>query len=215
MIDGKTLEESVESAAESPKQTVVATVARPFKLHGGIAILKGNLAPDGAVLKIAGREHSYHCGPARVFTCEEDAMDAVMHGTIRSGDVMVIIYEGPKGGPGMREMLGVTSAIVGAGLLNKVALVTDGRFSGGTHGLMVGHVAPEAACAGPIAFLRNGDLITIDVEARELNVRLSPDELLLRSVGWTAPAPRCSAGVLAKYAAQVGSAALGALTIST
>jgi dihydroxy-acid dehydratase len=212
MADGRTLEDTVALATESPKQTVVATVARPFRPRGGLAILKGNVAPDGAVLKIAGREHSYHCGPARVFTCEEDAMAAVMHGTIQSGDVMVIMYEGPKGGPGMREMLGVTSAIVGAGLMNKVALVTDGRFSGGTHGLMVGHVAPEAACAGPIALLRNGDLITIDVEARELNVDLSPDELLLRSASWTAPAPRCSAGVLAKYAAQVGSAAFGALT---
>ena len=211
-LGGPTLREAVATASETPGQRVVATAERPFKPHGGLAILKGNLAPDGAVIKIAGNERLLHRGPARVFTREEDAMQAVLDGAIVAGDVIVIIYEGPKGGPGMREMLGVTAAIFGAGLGEHVALITDGRFSGGTHGLMIGHVAPEAAVGGPIALLRNGDTIVIDVAARELRVEVPEAELAARLAAWRAPASHYPTGVFAKYRALVGSASDGAVT---
>ena len=211
-LEGPTLRESVASAVETPGQRVVATAERPFKPRGGLAILKGNLAPEGAVVKIAGGERLFHRGPARVFQREEDAMQAVLDGKIVDGDVVVIAYEGPKGGPGMREMLGVTGAIVGAGLGAGVALITDGRFSGGTRGLMIGHVAPEAAVGGTIALLRDGDTIVIDIAAHALRVELSDAELAKRRAEWQAPAPRYTSGVFAKYCALVGSASDGAVT---
>ncbi len=211
-LGGPTLREAVATASETPGQRVVATAERPFKPHGGLAILKGNLAPDGAVVKIAGNERLLHRGPARVFTREEDAMQAVLDGAIVAGDVIVIIYEGPKGGPGMREMLGVTAAIFGAGLGEGVALVTDGRFSGGTHGLMIGHVAPEAAVGGPIALVRNGDTVVIDVASRELRLEVSETELAARRAAWSAPASHYTTGVFAKYRVLVGSASDGAVT---
>ena len=211
-LGGPTLREAVATASETPGQRVVATAERPFKPHGGLAILKGNLAPDGAVVKIAGNERLLHRGPARVFTREEDAMQAVLDGAIVANDVIVIAYEGPKGGPGMREMLGVTAAIVGAGLGENVALITDGRFSGGTHGLMIGHVAPEAAVGGPIALLRNGDTVVIDVASRELRVEVPETELAARRAAWNAPASHYTTGVFAKYRALVGSASDGAVT---
>ncbi len=211
-LGGPTLREAVAGASETPGQRVVATAERPFKPHGGLAILKGNLAPDGAVVKIAGNERMLHRGPARVFTREEDAMQAVLDGAIVANDVIVIAYEGPKGGPGMREMLGVTAAIFGAGLGENVALITDGRFSGGTHGLMIGHVAPEAAVGGPIALLRNGDTVVIDVASRELRVEVPEAELAARRAAWNAPASHYTTGVFAKYRALVGSASDGAVT---
>jgi dihydroxy-acid dehydratase len=211
-LAGETLREAVASAVETPGQRVIATVERPFKPHGGIVILKGNLAPDGAVVKIAGNERLQHRGRARVFECEEDAMRAVLSGGVVAGDVVAIAYEGPKGGPGMREMLGVTGAIVGAGLGEHVALITDGRFSGGTRGLMIGHVAPEAAVGGPIGLLRDGDTVSIDVAGRRLDVDLDDAQLAARRAQWVAPPPRYAAGVFAKYRALVGSAADGAVT---
>jgi dihydroxy-acid dehydratase len=175
--------------------------------------LKGNLAPEGCVVKIAGHAATKAFrGPAQVFDSEEDAFAAVQHGRIKSGDVVVIRYEGPRGGPGMREMLAVTAALVGAGLGESVALLTDGRFSGATHGLMAGHVAPEAACGGPIAALRTGDIVKFDISARRLSAELSDAEINQRLAAWTAPAPRFTRGVMAKYASQVSSAALGAVT---
>ncbi len=210
---GKTLAEEAALAVETPGQDVVTTCDRPLKPNGGLVILKGNLAPEGAVLKIAGHERTYHRGPARVFDREEDAMRAVTAGEIRPGDVVVIRYEGPKGGPGMREMLGVTSAIVGAGLGESVALLTDGRFSGATHGLMAGHVAPEAAVGGPIALVRDGDMIVFDVPRRQLNLEISAAELQSRRASWKPPTPRYTHGVFAKYAALVSSAARGAITM--
>ena len=214
-VTGATLREAMATAVETPGQRVIATVERPFKAHGGLAILRGSLAPEGCVVKIAGDERTYHRGPARVFEREEDAMHAVETGAIRSGDVVVIRYEGPKGGPGMREMLGVTGAIVGAGLGADVALITDGRFSGATHGLMVGHVAPEAAVGGPIGLLREGDEITIDVDVRRLDHALDDAELSRRRAAWKAPEPRYRTGVFAKYAASVSSAKDGAITRPT
>ena len=210
--DGRTWAEHVAGARERYGQQVVSTVDRPFKETGGLVILRGNLAPDGAVVKMAGHERPRHEGPARVFDREEDAFAAVKAGKIRAGDVVVIRYEGPRGGPGMREMLGVTAALVGQGLGDSVALLTDGRFSGATKGLMVGHVAPEAASGGPIAALRDGDTVTVDTEARALSVKLTAGELARRMKGWKAPAPRYAAGVFAKYAALVSSAAEGAVT---
>jgi len=210
---GKTLAEEAALAVETPGQDVVTTCDRPLKPNGGLVILKGNLAPEGAVLKIAGHERTYHRGPARVFDREEDAMRAVTAGEIRPGDVVVIRYEGPKGGPGMREMLGVTSAIVGAGLGESVALLTDGRFSGATHGLMAGHVAPEAAVGGPIALVRDGDMIVFDIPRRQLNLEISAAELQSRRASWKPPTPRYTHGVFAKYAALVSSAARGAITM--
>jgi dihydroxy-acid dehydratase len=210
--DGRPWSAHAAEARETPGQQVVAPAGKPFKATGGLVILRGNLAPDGAVVKMAGHERTRHEGPARVFDREEDAMAAVKANAIRPGDVVVIRYEGPKGGPGMREMLGVTAALVGQGLGESVALLTDGRFSGATRGLMVGHVAPEAAVGGPIAAVRDGDQVVIDADAGSLAVKLSPAELARRMKGWLAPAPRYATGVFAKYAALVTSAAEGAVT---
>jgi dihydroxy-acid dehydratase len=209
---GRSFAQEVETAVETPGQVVIATAEHPFKPHGGLVILKGNLAPSGAVVKIAGSERPYHRGPARVFNSEEAAMQAILDDTIAPGDVVVIAYEGPKGGPGMREMLSVTSAIVGAGLGESVALVTDGRFSGGTRGLMIGHVAPEAAVGGPLAAVRDGDEIVIDVDARTLDLAVATSVIAERLRAWRAPEPHFRGGVFAKYAATVGSAAHGAVT---
>jgi dihydroxy-acid dehydratase len=192
---------------------VVRPASHPFKPTGGLVILKGNLAPEGCVVKVAGHSHLAQRGPARVFDSEEAAFAAVQGGAIQAGDVVVIRYEGPKGGPGMREMLGVTAAIVGAGLGDSVALLTDGRFSGATRGLMAGHVAPEAARGGPIAALRDGDTVVFDVAARRLDVELSEAELQSRLSQWRPPAPRYATGVMAKYANSVSSASAGAVTI--
>jgi dihydroxy-acid dehydratase len=211
-VSGRALREEVASAVETPGQQVVATAERPFKKKGGLKILRGNLAPDGAVVKVAGHEPALLTGRARVFEREEDAMHAVDAQQIVPGDIVVIRYEGPKGGPGMREMLGVTSAIVGQGLGDSVALVTDGRFSGATRGLMVGHVAPEAFAGGPIAAVRDGDEITIDVDNSRLEVALTDAEIAERMQSWRAPKPRYTSGVFAKYAALVSSAAEGAVT---
>ena len=211
-VTGRTLAEEVAAAPETPGQQVIRPVDRPFKAHGGLVILKGNLAEEGCVLKVAGSAVQTHRGPARVFDCEEDAMAAVTAQRIRAGDVVVIRHEGPRGGPGMREMLGVTAALAGAGLADSVALLTDGRFSGATRGMSIGHVAPEAAVGGLIAFVRDGDTVEIDVPARRLHVALDADEVARRRAGWTAPAPRYGRGVMAKYAATVSSAATGAVT---
>jgi dihydroxy-acid dehydratase len=211
-VTGRTMGEEARRAVETPGQDVVAAVSRPLKKTGGLVILKGNVAPEGCVVKITAHERLQHRGPARVFNNEEDAMRAVMNKSIKAGDVVVIRYEGPRGGPGMREMLGVTGALVGQGLGESVALLTDGRFSGGTRGLMVGHVAPEAARGGPIAALADGDVIVFDVEKRRLDVELSDADLRQRLAAWRAPEPRYKTGVFAKYAALVSSAAEGAVT---
>jgi len=211
-ITGRTIADEAAAAAESPGQAVVRALSDPLKPTGGLVILRGTLAPDGSVVKIASHAHARHDGPARVFDCEEDAFAAVQAGRIAAGDVIVIRYEGPRGGPGMREMLAVTAAIVGAGLGESVALVTDGRFSGATRGLMVGHVAPEAAAGGPIAAIRDGDIVTIDVARRRVDVDVAAGELGRRLAEWSAPEPRYSRGVMAKYASLVGSAAEGAVT---
>lgn len=209
---GRSLAEEVASAHEAPGQDVVVNVDHPLKKTGGLVILKGNLAPEGCVIKVAGHERLEHKGPARVYDSEEEAMNAVTANLIKPGDVVVIRYEGPKGGPGMREMLGVTSAIVGAGMGETVALLTDGRFSGATRGLMAGHVAPEAFVGGPIAAIREGDTIHIDIPNRRLDVELSADEIAARLKDWSAPPPRYTHGVMAKYAALVSSASEGAIT---
>ena len=211
-VDGRTLGQIADDVVETPGQPVVVPISAPLKATGGLAILRGNLSPDGCVVKLAGHERLHHRGPARVFDTEEDAFAAVKARSIHSGDVVVIRYEGPAGGPGMREMLHVTAAIVGEGLGEEVALVTDGRFSGATHGLMAGHITPEAAHGGPIAALREGDMIVFDVEARELRVELSDDEIAARLRDWTPPPPRYTTGVLAKYASLVSSASEGAVT---
>ncbi len=211
-VTGKTLAESAQMAKEARGQEVVRPMAQPLKATGGLVILKGNLAPEGCVVKVAGHERMIHKGPARVFDREEDAFQAVQQGKIKDNDVVVIRYEGPKGGPGMREMLGVTAALVGAGLGDSVALMTDGRFSGATHGLMAGHVAPEAAHGGPIAAVRDGDTIIFDIRARRLDLEISEQELQARLNQWTPPAPRYKTGVMAKYAKLVSSAAEGAVT---
>ena len=211
-VSGRTIGQEADAARETPRQEVVRPLNDPIKPTGGLVVLKGNLAPEGCVVKVAGHGLTQHRGPARVFDTEEAAFDAVDHGQIRSGDVVVIRYEGPKGGPGMREMLAVTAAIVGAGLGDSVTLLTDGRFSGATRGLMAGHVAPEAARGGPIAALRDGDIIVFDVPKRELRVELSDDEIRQRLAGWRAPAERYASGVMAKYARLVGSASAGAVT---
>lgn len=210
---GKTLAEESASAVEKEGQDVVHTIDNPIKATGGLNILKGNLAPDGCVTKLFGYEPMHLTGPARVFDSAEDASDAVLHNRIVAGDIVVIRYEGPKGGPGMQEMLGITAAIVGQGLGGSVALMTDGRFSGATRGLMIGHVAPEAFVGGPIAALREGDIIEIDVENRALNVHLSDDEIAARLKDWTPPEPRYKQGVLAKYAHLVQQANEGAVTL--
>jgi dihydroxy-acid dehydratase len=211
-VDGRTLRQVAESAHERPGQDVVVSWDAPLKPHGGLAILRGNLAPDGCVVKLAGHERLYHRGPARVFDSEEACFAAVKARAIEPGDVVVIRYEGPAGGPGMREMLHVTAALVGEGLGDEVALITDGRFSGATHGLMVGHIAPEAFRGGPIAHVRDGDPIVLEVERRELNVEVAEDELARRAAEWRQPEPRYASGVFAKYAATVGSASEGART---
>ena len=211
-VTGKTLAEAAEMTKETAGQEVVRAVNDPLKATGGLVILKGNLAPEGCVVKVAGHERMIHRGPARVFDREEDAFAAVQAGKIKDNDVVVIRYEGPKGGPGMREMLGVTAALVGAGLGDTVALLTDGRFSGATHGLMAGHVAPEAAHGGPIAALRDGDSILFDIKARRLDVEISEQELQSRLSTWKAPEPRYKTGVMAKYAKLVSSASEGAVT---
>ncbi len=210
-VDGRTLAQIAADVNETPGQDVVVPIETPLKATGGLAILHGNLAPEGSVVKLAGHERLLHRGPARIFEREEEAFAAVKAGSIVAGDVVVIRYEGPAGGPGMREMLHVTAAIVGEGIGDDVALITDGRFSGATHGLMVGHVVPEAYRGGPIAALREGDIIVVDVEARELNVELSDDEIAKRLAGWTRPAPNYATGVLAKYATLVSSASEGAV----
>ncbi len=209
-VTGRTLFEEIREARETPGQQVIRTAKDPIKKTGGIAILRGTMAPEGCVIKLSGHERRVHTGPARVFDGEEAAFRAVQARSIRPGDVVVIRYEGPRGGPGMREMLQVTGALVGQGLGKDVALVTDGRFSGATHGFMVGHVAPEAAVGGPIALVRDGDEVTIDVERRRLDVKA---DLEARRKGWAPPAPRYRWGVLAKYAATVASASEGAVTL--
>jgi len=211
-VTGRTIGEEAASARETPGQRVVLPLEEPIKPQGGLVILKGNIAPEGCVVKVAGYERTYHRGPARVFEREEDAMAAVTSGRINPDDVIVIRYEGPRGGPGMREMLGVTGAVVGAGLGESVALLTDGRFSGGTHGLMAGHVAPEAALGGPIAAIQEGDMIVFDIEQRKLEAEVSDEEIHRRMASWKEPAPRYTSGVFAKYMALVSSAAEGAIT---
>jgi dihydroxy-acid dehydratase len=209
---GKTIAEEVDGAEEAPGQDVIVPVEEPLKETGGLVILRGNLAPEGCVVKVAGYTRLHHEGPARVFESEEEAMAAAQTGHIVEGDVVVIRYEGPKGGPGMREMLGVTAALVGQGLGESVALLTDGRFSGATRGLMAGHVSPEAAHRGPIAALREGDRISFDIENRTLSVALSDEEIEDRLKDWKDPVPRYETGVFAKYAALVSSASEGAIT---
>jgi dihydroxy-acid dehydratase len=211
-VTGRTLGEEAACAKETPGQEVVRPPDRPLKPNGGLVILRGTLAPDGAVMKVSGTGRTRHRGPARVFDSEEAAFDAVQRQAIRAGDVVVIRYEGPNGGPGMREMLAVTAAIVGAGLGDSVALVTDGRFSGATRGVMVGHIAPEASRGGPIAAVRDGDAIVIDTEARTLDIEVDGDELGQRLAGWKPPAARYPHGVFAKYAQLVSSASTGAVT---
>jgi dihydroxy-acid dehydratase len=211
-VTGLTLSSESESAVETPGQEVIASLEKPLKKTGGLVILHGNLAPEGCVAKISGHERLSHRGPARVFESEEDAMTAVTSKRITAGDVVVIRNEGPKGGPGMREMLGVTAALVGEGLGGSVALLTDGRFSGATRGLMLGHVSPEAALGGPIAAVHEGDTIHIDVNQRVLEVELSDAALHQRLAAWKPPKPRYPSGVFAKYAALVSSASEGAIT---
>lgn len=208
-VSGKTLREEAASANETEGQEVIKALDQPIKPRGGIAILRGSLAPEGSVVKLAGHDRLQHSGPARVFDSEEDAFAAVQDKKIQAGDVVVIRYEGPKGGPGMREMLGVTAALVGQGLGDSVALITDGRFSGATHGFMVGHIAPEAADSGPIALVRDGDTITLDVEARRLDVDA---DLEARRGELAIPEPRYKTGVFAKYVKLVSSASEGAIT---
>jgi dihydroxy-acid dehydratase len=210
-VDGRSLAQVAAAVVETPGQEVVVPIETPLKETGGLAILRGNLSPEGSVVKLAGHERLFHSGPARVFESEEECFAAVKARSIEPGDVVVIRYEGPAGGPGMREMLHVTAALVGEGLGDEVALITDGRFSGATHGLMVGHVSPEAARGGPIAALRDGDVIELDVEARELRVLLSDDEIATRLAAVTPPPPRYTKGVLARYAKLVSSASEGAV----
>ena len=211
-VTGRTIGEEAADAQETPGQEVVRPLERPIKTTGGLAVLKGNLAPEGAVVKVSGSNLQTHRGPARVFEGEQPALDAVLGNQITPGDVVVIRGEGPKGGPGMPEMLAVTAAIVGAGLGESVVLLTDGRFSGATRGLMAGHVAPEALSGGPIAALREGDTIVFDIPNRRLDVELTDDEIAQRLKAWTPPAPRYTSGVMSKYARLVSSAAHGAVT---
>ncbi|HEX5824150.1 MAG TPA: dihydroxy-acid dehydratase [Candidatus Limnocylindrales bacterium] len=214
-VDGRTIAEIAAAATETAGQQVVVPIDRPLKESGGLAILHGSLAPEGCVVKLAGHERLLHRGPARVFDSEADCYAAVRDRRIVAGDVVVIRYEGPVGGPGMQEMLSVTAALVGEGLGDAVALLTDGRFSGGTHGLMIGHVAPEAALGGPIAMVREGDSILIDVERKVLDLEIPAEEVTARLTSWTPPEPRYAGGVMAKYAALVDSASRGAVTTGT
>ena len=211
-VTGRTLAENLEGFDRTPDSRVIYPVSAPRSPTGGLVILKGNLAPEGAVMKVAGTKHLSHRGPARVYDGERAAFEAVTRGEIKDGDVLVLRYEGPKGGPGMQEMLAVTGAIMGQGLGDNVLLLTDGRFSGATHGPMIGHVAPEAAAGGPIALVRDGDIITLDVETRELNLVVPEDELDRRRQGWTPPPPTYATGVMAKYTKLVSSASIGAVT---
>jgi dihydroxy-acid dehydratase len=211
-VTGRTIAEEANTAKETLGQEVVRKLNAPLKPTGGLVILKGNLAPEGCVVKVAGHNIQNFRGTARVFDSEEAAFQGVDNRTVKAGDVMVIRYEGPKGGPGMREMLAVTAALVGAGLGDSVALLTDGRFSGATHGLMAGHVAPEAANGGPIAAVAEGDTIVFDLPSRTLNLEISDAEMQRRLASWRAPAPRYTSGVMAKYALLVSSSALGAIT---
>jgi dihydroxy-acid dehydratase len=211
-VTGRTFAQEAADAKETPGQEVIRPLSNPLKATGGLVILRGSLAPEGCVIKVAGTDRKEHRGPARVFEREEDAMRAVTSGQINKGDVVVVRYEGPRGGPGMREMLGVTGAIVGAGLADDVALLTDGRFSGATRGFMVGHVAPEAAMGGPIAAVREGDIISINVEKRTMDLDIGSSELAARLRDWSPPAPKYTSGVFQKYVKLVGSAAQGAVT---
>jgi dihydroxy-acid dehydratase len=212
-VTGKTLAEEAQHAAETPNQPVIYPIDHPLKATGGLVILKGNLAPEGCVVKVAGHERILHTGPARVFNSEDDCHAAVEAGKIKPNDVCVIRYEGPRGGPGMREMLAVTAAIKGIPELSEtVALLTDGRFSGATRGLMVGHVAPEAYMGGPIAAVQEGDSITFDIKKRELNLNVPAGEIARRLKAVTQPEPRFKSGVFAKYANTVSSASEGAVT---
>ncbi len=211
-VDGRTIAQIAAAVVETPGQQVVVPIERPLKPVGGLAILRGTLAPDGCVVKLAGHERRHHRGPARVFDSETACFEAVRERRIVAGDVVVIRYEGPVGGPGMQEMLSVTGALVGEGLGDSVALITDGRFSGGTHGLMLGHIAPEAALGGPIGLVEEGDTIVIDVDRKALDLDVPADELARRRARWTAPEPRYAGGVMAKYAALVSSASDGAVT---
>ena len=208
-VSGRGILAEVAEAKETPGQEVVRPLTKPLSTTGGLAIVRGTLAPDGAVVKLAGHTRRKHTGPARVFDSEEACFAAVQRREIKAGDVVIIRYEGPKGGPGMREMLGVTGALVGQKLDDTVVLITDGRFSGATKGFMVGHAAPEAQVGGPIAFVRDGDIVTLDVDTRRLDVDA---DLESRRAGWQAPAPRYRTGVMAKYAASVSSASIGAVT---
>jgi dihydroxy-acid dehydratase len=208
---GRKLFEEIANVSETAGQQVIRPLDSPLKPEGGLAILRGSLAPDGCVVKLSGHKRVLHTGPARVFDSEEAAFAAAQARKIQPGDVVVIRYEGPKGGPGMREMLAVTGALVGQGISDSIALITDGRFSGATHGFMVGHVAPEAATGGPIALVRDGDMITLDVKARRLDVDA---DLASRKSEWKAPAPKYTTGVMAKYARLVASASEGAVTVA-
>ena len=211
-ITGKTLEENLKDVQTKPDGKVIYNVSSPRSNTGGLVILKGNLAPEGAVMKVAGTKHLNHSGPAKVFDGERKAFEAVTSGKIQSGDVLVLRNEGPKGGPGMQEMLAVTGAIMGQGLGDSVLLMTDGRFSGATYGPMIGHVAPESAVGGPIGLVQDGDIINMDVESRSLNVDISEDEMQERKKAWEPPVSKYKRGVLAKYAKLVGSASKGAVT---
>jgi dihydroxy-acid dehydratase len=210
-VTGRTIGDEAQTADERPNQEVIGSLSKPIAADAGLAILRGRLAPDGSVVKVSATTRRRHTGPARVFDSEEAAMSAVTQMAIAAGDVIVIRYEGPKGGPGMREMLGVTSAVVGAGLGDSVAMLTDGRFSGATRGLMVGHVAPEAALGGPIAGVRDGDIITIDIDSRQVDINVDAEELSARLSQWKTPTSRFSNGVFARYARAVTSAASGAV----
>jgi dihydroxy-acid dehydratase len=211
-VTGETMAENLEAFEGEPDRRVIYPASAPRSPTGGLVILKGNLAPEGAVMKVAGTKHLSHEGPARVFDGERAAFEAVTSGAINEGDVLVIRYEGPKGGPGMQEMLAVTGAIMGQGLGDSVTLMTDGRFSGATYGPMIGHVAPEAAVGGPIGLLRDGDIIVMDVETRQLNVRVPDAEMADRKRSWRPPPPRYESGVMSKYAKLVSSASVGAVT---
>jgi dihydroxy-acid dehydratase len=211
-VTGRTIGQEAATAVETPGQQVIRQVASPLKPSGGLVILRGNLAPSGCVVKLSGHNRTTFRGPARVFDSEEEAFAAVQSGRIAAGDAVIIRYEGPRGGPGMREMLAVTAAIVGAGLGDSVVLITDGRFSGATHGLMVGHVAPEAAIGGPIAAVHDGDMIALDAQTRSITLDVKSDEIVARLAAWRPPVPRFASGVMAKYAQLVGSASEGAVT---
>jgi dihydroxy-acid dehydratase len=213
-VTGETIAKRLEKVQFPTDQDVVRPVDNPIHPTGGFVIMKGNLAPDGGVLKITGTEKRFHRGRAKVFDCEEDAFKAVSEGRIQAGDVVVIRYEGPKGGPGMREMLAVTAALVGEGLKDEVALLTDGRFSGATHGLMIGHISPEAQVGGPIALVKDGDIITIDVDKRTITLEVDEAKLERRRREWTPPQPKFTHGVFAKYAKLVTSASKGAVCLT-